>query len=139
MPKSEKLFAYGTLRRGFPLHAHIGKLSLKYLGRGTIKGHLYNLGNFPGAVPSSQHNIIGELYEIPGGEHQLGDLDKLEEFFPDRSRRSLFIREKTGVRLRNGKRVSAWVYFLPRRPRRARLIESGDYAAAVRKPLNARR
>lgn len=107
---------------------------MRYLGKGMILGHLYDLGEFPGAVPStSPHKKVeGEVYELLDPDNQLGELDRLEEFYPDRPDSSLFVRRRALVRLENGRRFKAWVYFLPRRPPRARLILEGNYAEAHR-------
>ncbi len=132
--KTQKLFVYGTLRRGFALHSRLAKLEARYLGRGRIAGNLYNLGEYPGAVPSRSRGkaIEGEVYELQDPEKQLKALDRVEEFKSALPERSLFIRQKTTVRLTDGKRVRAWVYFLPRRPSKARILSSGDFAEARR-------
>lgn len=126
----ERLFVYGTLRRGFALHSHLRKSSVRYLGKGKIRGDLYDLGEFPGALPSSSpdREIEGEVYELLEAKKQLEQLDRIEEFHPERPEDSLFIRRSAIVRLEKGQRYKAWVYFLPRRPSRARPIHGGDYA-----------
>ncbi len=102
------------------------------MGKGRIQGRLYDLGEFPGAVTSSsvRKRIEGELYELPHPETQLKELDRIEEFDSQRPENSLFVRRLSTVRLANGRRMRAWVYFLPRRPANARLIAQGDYAVA---------
>ena len=132
--RCHKLFVYGTLRRGFPLHPRLGKKSVRYLGKGKIRGRLYDLGEFPGALPSSSPDaeIEGEVYELLDGDKQLRELDVLEEFYPNRPDDSLFVRRLTDVRLHGGQHVKAWVYFLPKRPVKARTIAGGDYAEVRR-------
>ncbi|PYU32732.1 MAG: hypothetical protein DMG28_10375 [Acidobacteria bacterium] len=129
-PRRERLFVYGTLRRGFALHPLLRKLAERYVGRGKIQGHLYDLGRFPGAVPSSspQNKITGEVYELSNPDKQLEELDRAEEYHREQPRNSLFVRRLSLVRLENGRRFKAWVYFLPRRPSKARPIHEGDYA-----------
>ena len=132
--RCHKLFVYGTLRRGFPLHLRLGKRSVRYLGKGRVRGRLYDLGEFPGALPSSSPHdeIEGEAYELLDGEKQLRELDKVEEFYPDRPDDSLFVRRITDVRLHGGQHVKTWVYFLPKRPVKARTIAGGEYAEVRR-------
>jgi pyruvate carboxylase len=132
--KAEKLFVYGTLRRGFPLHRELAKLDARYIGRGRIGGDLFNLGEYPGVLPaaSSRKGVEGELYELRKPEEQIPILDQLEEFDAKRPSKSLFVRRRATVRMNDGSRVRAWVYFLPRRPARASVISSGDYAEARR-------
>lgn len=132
--KSDKLFVYGTLRRGFALHAELKKLGARYAGKGRIAGSLFNLGEYPGVLPVStgKGDVEGELYELRNPTEQLPVLDRLEEFNPSRPSKSLFVRRRAFVRLEDGGRLRAWVYFLPRRPARAFLIPGGDYAKARR-------
>lgn len=126
---SDKLFVYGTLRDGYPLHKHLQHRSIRLLGRGWISGQLFDLGEFPGAIPSDSpgHRVKGEVYELSDPSKHLQEIDVLEEFEPQRPERSLFIRRLTEVELDSGKPVKAWAYFLSRRPNSARLIASGDY------------
>jgi len=127
-----EIFVYGTLRKGFVPHSYLHGWSVRFLGEGTIAGILYDLGEYPGAVPSDDpdNEIRGELYELTDPENQLRVLDGIEEFDSAQPETSLFVRKSARVRLRTGKEVAAWVYFLPRKPRNARLIASGDFAAA---------
>lgn len=131
--RPDRVFVYGSLRRGESLHGHIKKAGLRYLGRGTIRARLYDLGEYPGAVAShaSTDVVQGELYLAAQPDHQLPVIDEIEEFDPNRPGRSLFLRNRATVRLRDGRRVRAWVYFLPREPAKARRL-GGDYAARPR-------
>ena len=109
------------------MHRHLKGSAAKYVGKGVVRGELYDLGDYPGAVPSEEsRNIKGEVYEI-GNLKDLSALDAIEEYDPDHPEKSLFVRRKAEVRLENGSNIPAWVYFLPRRPRKAALIQSGDY------------
>jgi gamma-glutamylcyclotransferase (GGCT)/AIG2-like uncharacterized protein YtfP len=125
-----KLFVYGTLRRGFPLHACLRSASPRFLGKGWIVAKLYDLGDYPGAIKSRApaDRVEGEIYELPDPSTQLGALDEIEEFYPENPKGSLFVREKVDVLLPGGQRMTAWSYLLPRIPKEGRLIPSGDYA-----------
>jgi len=121
------LFVYGTLLNGFPLHYHLQKSSVKYLGEGHVEGTLYDLGAYPGAVPSaSSSKIKGEVYELTDPK-KLKELDEVEGYNPSNPKRSLFVRRRTNVKLVSGQTIPAWMYFLPRMPTKGDLIESGDY------------
>lgn len=130
--RKHRLFVYGTLRKGYSLHGLLRRIGARYVGKGSIQGSLYDLGEFPGAITSSsvRKRIEGELYELPHPEAQLRELDRIEEFDSQGPESSLFVRRLTTVRLANGRRMRAWVYFLPRRPANARLVPGGDYALA---------
>ena len=128
--RAELVFVYGTLRRGQALHGELLKTGAEYLDAGKIHGRLYDLGDYPGAVPSHTENeeILGELYRLDEPSQQLCSLDAIEEYDPERPDRSLFVRRPAEVWMMNGKRVRAWVYFLPDEPEGARAIVGGDYA-----------
>src|SRR6185437_10622668 len=123
------LFVYGTLRCSFPLHHILVSDSVKYIAKGHIRGRLYNLGRYPGVyqAPQGREHVVGELYQLLDPETQLKKLDREEDFDPLRPEKSLFIRRKTQVRLAGGRRLTAWAYFLPRKPRRTPAIPHGDY------------
>jgi pyruvate carboxylase len=131
-PQTDKLFVYGTLRRGYEPHSYLRRQSARFLDDGIISGRLYDLGEYPGAVPSKspEDEIRGELYELRNPKAHLRILDEVEEFDPQHPEKSLFVRRPAEVRLTSGETVEAWVYFLPRKPRNARLIASGDFGMA---------
>ena len=124
--KKEKLFVYGTLRKGFPLHKYLSEKA-RFVGPGTITGILYDLGEYPGAVPSDHGEVQGELYELEPGSTHLDELDRIEGFDPDDPKNSLFVRSLTDVQLAGNQVARAWVYFLASKPARAKLIFGGDY------------
>jgi gamma-glutamylcyclotransferase (GGCT)/AIG2-like uncharacterized protein YtfP len=130
-PELDHLFVYGTLRRGFGLHRVLKQLDAQFAGGGSIQARLYNLKDFPGALPSSvgDHRVAGEIYKLKDPDSQLKILDQEEEFYPDSPRKSLFVRKVTKVRLRNGLTREAWVYFLNKKPAGARPISRGNYTS----------
>jgi gamma-glutamylcyclotransferase (GGCT)/AIG2-like uncharacterized protein YtfP len=96
----------------------------RYLGKASVRGRLFNLGEFSGAVkvPAAPARVLGELYYLPDAARALKSLDRYEG--------SLYKREVTEVKLQSGRRVQAWVYWLKRLPASRRKIEGGDYATA---------
>ncbi len=135
----DKLFVYGTLRRGFDPHEYLRSFA-RFVGRGRIAGRLYDLGEYPGAIPSELpgEEVEGELYELGDLGRQLKTLDDYEEFDPKHPEKSLFIRQQVDVSLEGGERLKAWAYLLPRKPLDARRITSGDYLE-LRDPHRAHR
>jgi pyruvate carboxylase len=125
------LFVYGTLRRGFSRHKFLQAADVKYEGRGSVHGKPYDLGNFPGALPSRDDSVqvAGEVYRLPNAEHALKVLDEVEAFGPVSPQTSLFRRELVEVRLENRVTVQAWVYWLNRWHGPRRRIASGHYGA----------
>jgi len=128
---SEYLFLYGTL---LPSNAS-GESprivrKLKRVGPATVRGRLYDFGDYPGAVldRSAKTSIKGELFELPHDDSALKALDDYEEFNRTDQKNSLFVRTRTVAELHDGSRLNAWVYVYNRDPGSARLIASGDYS-----------
>ena len=123
------LFVYGTLMKGFREDWQ-RKVGADFVGKGTIKAHLYDFGDYPGARDSRAEpgqRVRGELYRLRDAELALKILDKYEEFSPSEPRKSLFIRKSVAVTLEDGRKKRAWAYIYNRGVARAKLIASGSY------------
>ena len=57
------VFVYGTLMRGFPLHRLIEGRA-EYVGSGTTKARLLDLGRYPAAAPDLHGTVVGEVYRL---------------------------------------------------------------------------
>lgn len=125
---AEFVFFYGTLMTPFnrPGRQRIEE-HLTYTGRGSISGALFDLGIYPAAVPGSDGQVWGEVYEIHSPAKVLEALDDIEGFRPGEPDTSLYNRSQTPVALEDGQTVNAWVYFYNAPLGRAERIESGDY------------
>lgn len=133
MTTTSFLFVYGTLMKGFQADWP-SKVGARLVGRGKISAKLYDLGDYPGAVyvpGDSGPYVKGELYQLRNPELANGILDQYEEFFPGQPDKSLFVRTVATVRLEEGRREKAWVYFYNRPVDEARFIPSGDYRDKV--------
>jgi gamma-glutamylcyclotransferase (GGCT)/AIG2-like uncharacterized protein YtfP len=131
----EYLFVYGTL---LPEYApvEISKVvdQLHLVGRGQIRGRLYDLGDYPGAILDNSSALIsGQLFELPDDENVIASLDWYEGFYPDDLDRSLFIRTKTQAFLLDGRKIECWTYVYNGIPHPSSLIPSGQYA--IIKPM----
>lgn len=72
-----KLFVYGTLKKGHSNHARFLSQA-KYIGEGTTTRDiwaLYDLGFFP-AMTYGTMQVSGEVYEVT--DYELGKIDMLE-------------------------------------------------------------
>jgi gamma-glutamylcyclotransferase (GGCT)/AIG2-like uncharacterized protein YtfP len=118
------LFVYGSLRQGFRAEGLMCRAGGRYLGNACVRGRLFNLGEFPGAVKThgAPQLVLGELYYLPGAVRALNFLDRYEG--------SRYTREVTEVELQSGRCVRAWIYWLKRVPVSRPQIEGGDYARA---------
>jgi gamma-glutamylcyclotransferase (GGCT)/AIG2-like uncharacterized protein YtfP len=110
------LFAYGTLMRGYPLHAVIARGST-FIGVGSVPGRLLDLGRYPGLV-AGRGRVRGEIYRLR--EAELLDTVDREEGYN-------FVRRRTVATLADGRRVRAWVYRYRGPRERAVPISEGDY------------
>jgi gamma-glutamylcyclotransferase (GGCT)/AIG2-like uncharacterized protein YtfP len=122
------LFVYGTLRRGLapPVIADVVN-RLRVEGPATIRGRLYDLGDYPGCVLDDEGGAVhGVLLEIadPG---VLEALDAYECYAAHDAAGSLFCRTVCDAVTADARVVSAWVYVYNRDLSDARLITSGRY------------
>lgn len=101
---------------------------LHYIGRGTIKAALFDLGIYPAAIPADDNSVVwGEVYDSLDTPAVLAALDEIEGHRPSEPDRSLYTRVLTDVTLEDGRVQSAWVYFYNAPLGQARRILSGDY------------
>lgn len=121
---SEYLFVYGTLMSGMPA-AEMLTGAARLVGRGLVRGVLYDLGEYPALWPGDG-DVWGEVYAVAGGA-TLRRIDAYEGCDPSQPE-SLFRRGRVDVRLENGAVIRAWAYFYDRPlPPEARRIACGDY------------
>ena len=75
------LFVYGTLQPGFTnAFAQFLHQNSQYVGPGTMRGRLYNIGQYPGAVhdPNSPVGVHGAIFNITDTPGLLTRLDAYE-------------------------------------------------------------
>jgi gamma-glutamylcyclotransferase (GGCT)/AIG2-like uncharacterized protein YtfP len=71
----ERVFVYGTLRRGGSNHFRME--GAEFISAGTIRGRMYRLGWYPGLVlDEAGDELVGEVYEV--GPTLLAELDLFE-------------------------------------------------------------
>jgi gamma-glutamylcyclotransferase (GGCT)/AIG2-like uncharacterized protein YtfP len=125
---TKRIFFYGTLKSG---HGRIDELTcagkLLFIGRGRIKGRLYNGEHYPAAVREEGGYVHGEVYEIVDFAILPG-LDAYEEYDPHSPEKSLFVRAVSKVRLRSGRDTLAFVYFYNRATDKLKLIPTGRWS-----------
>jgi gamma-glutamylcyclotransferase (GGCT)/AIG2-like uncharacterized protein YtfP len=130
---ADLVFFYGTLMAGFDRRRQAGiDEKLAYVGRGTIRAALFDLGLYPAAVPAPDGQAWGEVYEVTDPDSVLSALDDIEGYRPGHPDQSLYVRHQTDVRLGDGTLAPAWVYFYNAPLGQATRISSGDYLEHVR-------
>src|SRR5215204_4186235 len=106
---------------------------LRYIGRGSIRGALFDLGLYPAVVPAPHEGLVwGEVYEMADSVTVLAALDEIEGYRHDDPDKSLYLRQQADVALPDGTGARAWVYFYNAPLGRAPRIASGDYLEHVR-------
>jgi len=112
----EPIFIYGTLHpdRAPAAIAATARL-LKPLGRATIRGRRYELGEYPGVILTDEAGALvhGELFLLPDPPQAtavLAKLDAYEDFRPADPAGSLFLRQRTIATLEDGTQRACWVY-----------------------------
>lgn len=127
---SEHLFVCGTLLPELvPEHLRGFVRSLTSVGEAFVRGTLYDLGEYPGAVldANATGHIRGWVYRLPADPTVLAALDDYEGFDPTDASASLFIRELVTATLATGEAVECWIYTYNRSVHLAPMILSGDY------------
>ena len=116
------LFVYGTLRPGrAPIPIAAAAATLRPLGAARVRGRLYQLGCFPGAVPDP---------DAPGWIH--GELVARSEKSPpltwfDAYEGEGYRRVRAVAIDRDGHSVACWIYECALAPDASRLIASGEW------------
>jgi gamma-glutamylcyclotransferase (GGCT)/AIG2-like uncharacterized protein YtfP len=127
------VFFYGTLMAGFDRRRRAGiDAKLSFLGRGTIRAALFDVGLYPAAVPALDGTVWGEVYEMTDAGAVLAALDEIEGYRCDDPDHSLYLRQTVDVHLPDGTDSLASVYFYNAPLGRAARIPSGDYRDHVR-------
>lgn len=125
------LFLYGTLLQPQSDEEIARVVNLLHrVGSASVRGRLYDLGDYPGAVvdPSSNTSVRGELVELPDDESILQVLDDYEEFDSTKPHLSLFVRTRVRTQLADGQSINAWMYVYNKNPGDAPMIVGGTYS-----------
>jgi gamma-glutamylcyclotransferase (GGCT)/AIG2-like uncharacterized protein YtfP len=124
------LFVYGSLRSGFrsPAYEYISRF-FNFIGEARVKGKLFDMGSYPGAVPASDDAfIIGELYIIKDDSDfswAIGQLDDYEGVNVESDEMQLYRRELADVFI-NNEVIPAWIYWYSGNVNGRPEIVSGD-------------
>ena len=130
------LFVYGSLRSGFQHEAY--QYMAKYfqlLGPAVVKGKLYDLGDYPAALPTTEEKFIqGELYTINENDdfsYVIGQIDDYEGLYTEEGETPLYKREVVTAYI-NGQEATAWIYWYNGSVSGAPEIATGDVMEYLR-------
>ncbi|MES1219526.1 MAG: gamma-glutamylcyclotransferase family protein [Bacteroidota bacterium] len=124
------LFVYGSLMSGFksPAYEYMSRY-FNLVAPAKIKGKLYDMGDYPAAIPVNEDVfIIGELYVIknePEFSYAIAQLDDYEGVKPEPGEPELYRRELTEV-IHDNKITNAWVYWYNGDVTGKPVVASGD-------------
>ena len=111
--KTDHLFVYGTLMRGFdhPM-AQLLSRSAEFIGVARCRGLLYLVKHYPGLVLSDDATavVFGELYRLRQPQPLLREFDMYEACGEGFVEPTEYIRKMLPVTLDDGVRSEAWTY-----------------------------
>jgi glycerophosphoryl diester phosphodiesterase len=128
----DPIFVYGTLRpASAPAGIRAVTRTLRSLGPARVRGRLYDLGSYPGAVPDPGATcwIEGELVGLGADSPPLAWFDEYEGIDPDDPERGLFRRERVLALDRAGREVACWIYAYARSVAGRRAIPAGIWSS----------
>lgn len=129
-PGVYQLFVYGSLRSGFrsPVYEYISRF-FTLVGEAKAKGKLYDLGDYPAAIPVTEdYFILGELYTIKSEQEfswAMAQLDDYEGVNVEANEERLYQRKITDIFI-NDLVTPAWVYWYIGDVTGKPVIASGD-------------
>jgi gamma-glutamylcyclotransferase (GGCT)/AIG2-like uncharacterized protein YtfP len=124
------LFVYGSLLSGFksPAYDYISRF-FNLVGKAKVKGKLYDMGEYPAAIPARDDGfILGELYQIKNEAEfswAIGQLDDYEGVTPEPGEEQLYRRELSSILIED-KIITAWIYWYNGSIAGKPVIASGD-------------
>lgn len=127
---NHQLFVYGSLLSGFrhPAYSWISRY-FTLIGEATMQGKLYDLGEYPGAIPCEEPVFIkGELYRVNHPDEfswAIKQLDDYEGMLVEQGEIRLFRREAVTI-VSNDTPTIAWVYWYNRNVEGCTQIATGD-------------
>jgi gamma-glutamylcyclotransferase (GGCT)/AIG2-like uncharacterized protein YtfP len=127
---ADYLFAYGTLQPGLaPAQMASVAAKLRPVGKGWVRGVLYDLGRYPGAVPDANAGtrITGTVMELPEDADFLARLDAYEGYDPQAPETSEYVRERQVVEMDAGGTMECSFYRYNWKVDEARAIASGNW------------
>src|SRR4051794_26293550 len=136
IPDNIYLFVYGSLRKGFhhPAYEYVSSY-FTFVTESKVKGRLYDLGEHPAAIPTTDENYIkGELYEAKNAEDFVWAIEQLDVYegvdAEEGEGEPLFKRELTEATHGNTT-ITAWIYWYNKSLANHNFIPTGDIMDVV--------
>ncbi|MES3629652.1 MAG: gamma-glutamylcyclotransferase [Longimonas sp.] len=127
------LMTYGSLMQATGMQQKLGVApQLAFEAPCHVHGRLYDLGDFPGAVPVQEGagddedaTVQGELYRLRS-TNVLTRIDQYEGYDPNRESASLFVRRPVIAKPMD---IRAWIYWYNGSVDGVPVVESGQWPA----------
>jgi gamma-glutamylcyclotransferase (GGCT)/AIG2-like uncharacterized protein YtfP len=125
----ERIFLYGTLRRGGTRDVETFYGGAEFLGAARVRGVLYDLGDYPGLSLSAGDGwVSGEVFDVM--PEVLAKLDEWEGIDPESPDDGEYRRVRIAAELAGGGVESCWAYEIDAARCAGRsVISSGDWIA----------
>jgi len=126
--KSAFLFVYGSLLDEDNEFAVYLKNNSTFYSAGKVKGKLYDIGEYPGAILSAEGDgyIYGNILEIDTPEKVFKIIDDYEGYGGEQSWPNEFIRVLTDIETESGA-MTCWIYVYNLPVNGLRYIKGGRY------------
>ena len=123
------LFVYGTLLNENNEYAVYLKNHSRFYSNGKIKGKLYDIGEYPGAIllPKGEDYIYGSILELDQPENVFPVIDDYEGYGNDQPGPNEFIRLLAQVETSSAL-LNCWVYVYNLPIAGLKLIKNGRYS-----------
>lgn len=125
---SDYIFVYGSLMAGVRSRvARTFHAQSELVGAGQIQGILYDLGQYPGLVLSTEERYVqGQVFQILNKDMLLPFLDEYEGLIPEQPELSEYRREIARVKI-SDQPYHCWMYLYNQPTDDLPPIDSGDY------------
>jgi gamma-glutamylcyclotransferase (GGCT)/AIG2-like uncharacterized protein YtfP len=130
---NDLLFVYGSLLSIDNEFANYVSQNAIFYGDGKLKGKLYDMGEYPGAILSNNdaYDISGNIVRLNNPEQVLKVLDDYEGFGEDQEQPNLFVRELLPVITSDGV-INCWIYLYNLSVADLPEIRSGNYQSYIK-------
>jgi len=122
------LFVYGTLLQPGNEFADYLNKHCKFISKGKIKGRLYDIGEYPGALidNAEEHFVHGSIFMMDDPETILKVVDDYEGIGELYNHPQEYIREQISIHTKTGD-INCWMYVYNLPVITYRQIIDGDY------------
>jgi gamma-glutamylcyclotransferase (GGCT)/AIG2-like uncharacterized protein YtfP len=127
------LFVYGTLLQPGNSFADYIRQNCTYLSAGKLRGLLYDIGEYPGAIITGNTNsyIYGSIFKLHHPEENLRVIDNYEGYGPEQDQPNLYTRSIVLIETDNDI-LDAWIYLYNLPVDGLPQITLGNYAEYIR-------